>query len=123
MLLCTSLPVCGVNEMSLYKKIKAAQDAKDVDGYLACLHDDFVFVRHQSGTEVTKTEWTPTVTAMMESSALGFSNQRCLYENDDIMVEHSLMKFPDGTAEAVLVVNHIRDGKIIRVETGATPIK
>ena len=109
--------------MSLYKKIKAAQDSKDIDGYLACLHEDFVFVRHQSGTEVSKTDLTPTVTAMMQSEALGFSNQRCLYENDEIMVEHSFMTFPDGTSEAVLVVNHIKDGKIIRVETGATPIK
>ena len=109
--------------MSLYKKIKAAQDSKDIDGYLACLHEDFVFVRHQSGTEVSKSDWKPTVTAMMQSEALGFSNQRCLYENDEIMVEHSVMTFPDGTSEAVLVVNHIKDGKIIRVETGATPIK
>jgi len=54
---------------------------------------------------------------------LEFSKQRCLYENDEIMVEHSFMKFPDGTSEAVLVVNHIKDGKIIRVETGATPVK
>ena len=108
--------------MSLYAKIKAAQDAKDVEGYLACLHDDFVFVRHQSGTELTKAEWRPTVKAMMESSSLEISKQRCLYENSEIMVEHSFMKFHDGTAEAVLVVNHIKDGKIIRVETGATPI-
>jgi len=40
--------------MSLYQKIKAAQDNKDLDGYLDCLHEDFVFVRHQSGTEVIK---------------------------------------------------------------------
>ena len=109
--------------MSLYGKIKVAADARDVDAYLACLHDDFVFVRHQSSTEVTKAEWAPTVTAMMESNALEISKQRCLYENDDMMIEHQFMKFADGTSEAVLVVNHIKDGKIIRVETGATPIK
>jgi hypothetical protein len=91
--------------------------------YLACLHEDFVFVRHQSATEVSKADWTPTLTQMMQSDALQFHDQRCLYENDEIMVEHSFMKFPDGTSEAVLAVNHIKDGKIIRVETGATPIK
>ena len=109
--------------MSLYSKVKAAQDAKDMVAYLACLHDDFIFVRHQSGTEVSKTDWIPILTAMMESEALEFSKQRCLYENEDIMVEHSFMKFPDGSSEAVLVVNHVKDGKIIRTETGATPIK
>ena len=108
--------------MSLYEKIKAAQDAKDVEGYLGCLHDGFVFVRHESGIEVTKAEWVPTVTAMMESTSVEFSKQLCLYENSEIMVEHLLMTFADGTAEAVLVVNHIKDGKIIRVETGATPL-
>ena len=40
--------------MSLYSKVKAAQDAKDMEAYLACLHDDFIFVRHQSGTEISK---------------------------------------------------------------------
>ena len=74
--------------MSLYEKIKSAQVAKYVDGYLACGHEDFVFVRHQSGTEVTKAEWVPTGTSMMDSSSLEFSKQRCLYENDKIMMEH-----------------------------------
>ncbi|MEN8748304.1 hypothetical protein [Marivita sp.] len=108
--------------MSLYKKIKVAQDNKDIEGYLDCLHEDFVFVRHQSGTEVSKSDWMPTLTAMMESDALSFNNQRCIYENKEIMVEHSLMTFPDGTSEAVMVVNLLKDGKIIRTETGATPI-
>ena len=33
------------------------------------------------------------------------------------------MNFPDGTSEAVMIVNNLEDGKIIRAETGATPIK
>ena len=77
----------------------------------------------QLGTEVSKSDWMPTLTAMMESDTLSFSNQRCLYENEEIMVEHSFMAFPDGTSEAVMVVNLLKDGKIIRTETGATPIK
>jgi hypothetical protein len=34
-----------------------------------------------------------------------------------------MMNFPDGTSEAVMVVNKLKDGKVIRVETGATPIE
>jgi hypothetical protein len=34
--------------MSLYAKIKAAEDSTDVDAYLACLHDDFVFCKTPS---------------------------------------------------------------------------
>jgi hypothetical protein len=33
-----------------------------------------------------------------------------------------MMKFPDGSSEAVMVVNKLKDGKVVRVETGATPI-
>ena len=49
-------------------------------------------------------------------------DQRCLYENEDILVEHSVMDFPDGTREAVLHAHMLKDGKIIRTETGATPV-
>jgi hypothetical protein len=33
-----------------------------------------------------------------------------------------MMKFPDGSSEAVMVVNQLKDGKVVRAETGATPI-
>ncbi|MFZ8883406.1 MAG: nuclear transport factor 2 family protein, partial [Paracoccaceae bacterium] len=80
--------------MSLYQKINAAQNNKDIEAYLDYLHEDFVFIRHQSGTKVNKSDWTPTLMSMMQSDALSFNNQRCLYENDEIMVEHSFMTFP-----------------------------
>ena len=109
--------------MSLYEKMKAASDNRDVEAWLDCIHDDFVFVRHQTGAEMSKEEWTPMVTAMMQSDQLEIKNQRCIYENEEILVTHSMMNFPDGTSEAVMVVNKLKDGKVIRVETGATPIK
>ena len=37
---------------------------------------------------------------------------RCLYENDEVMVSHAVMSFPDGTRESVLAYNQIKDGKI-----------
>jgi hypothetical protein len=51
------------------------------------------------------------------------TESRCIYENDDILVEHSLMDFPDGTREAVMAVHTKKDGKVIRTETGATLIQ
>ena len=109
--------------MSLYEKMKAASDNRDVEAWLDCIHDDFVFVRHQTGAEMSKEEWTPMVTAMMQSDQLEIKNQRCIYENEEILVTHSMMDFPDGTSEAVMVVNKLKDGKVRRVETGATPIE
>ena len=108
--------------MSLYEKMKTASQNRDVDAYLECIHDDFVFVRHQSGAELSKEEWTPMLTTMMQSDKLEINNQRCIYENDEILVTHSMMKFPDGSSEAVMVVNQLKDGKVVRAETGATPI-
>ena len=32
------------------------------------------------------------------------------------------MDFPDGTREAVMAVHMLKDGKIIRTETGATRV-
>ena len=46
--------------MSLYEKIRKTSEDKDIKAYLDLLHDDFVFVRHQTGNEVTKSEWEPT---------------------------------------------------------------
>ena len=112
----------GKNKMDIYQKLKLATNNRDIDAYLELLHDDFVFVRHQTETEVTKVDWEPTIRAMMESTSLEIMNDRCLYENDDILVMHQMINFPDGTSEAVMIVNTKKDGKIIRSETGATPI-
>jgi hypothetical protein len=108
--------------MSLFEKMKTASENRDVNSYLECIHDDFIFVRHQTGAEMSKEEWSPMLTAMMQSDKLEIKGQRCLYENDEILVTHSMISFPDGTSEAVMVVNQVKDGKVIRAETGATPI-
>lgn len=108
--------------MSLFEKITQANEARDVDAYLDLLSDDYVFVRHQSGTEVSKADWGPAMRSMMESDALEIISNRCIYENSDIVVIHQKMAFPDGTQEAVMIVNTIKDGKITRTETGATPL-
>ena len=55
------------------------------------------------------------LTAMMQSDKLEISKQRCIYENDEILVTHSMMNFPDGTSEAVMVVNQLKDGKVVRI--------
>ena len=47
-------------------------------------------------------------------------NTRIIYENDEIGVAHYFISFKDGTRQAVLVAYTIKDGKIIRSETGAT---
>lgn len=112
--------------MSMFEKIQEALNASTADQHLNLLHPDYVFVRHQSGESLSKEDWKGIVTAMYEAMAegkLSFEDHRCIYENDDVLVMHQIGQFPDGTKEAILVVHTIEDGKIVRTETGATPLK
>ena len=112
--------------MSVYEKWKAATKNMDIDGYATLLHDDYTFVRHQTNTTVPRDEWVSMAGGMLEAMKNGqmeLISSRCIYENQDILVQHDLLSFPDGTKEAVMVVMHLKDGKILKAETGATPIK
>lgn len=109
--------------MSIYEKLDAAMENNDVKAYADLLHNDFKFVRHATNTAMTKSEWVNVIKTMMDSGKVTRSNSRCIYENDDILVSHSMVSFPDGTSEAVLVCFSLKDGKIVRSETGATPLK
>ena len=111
--------------MSVYKKLQKTINECDLEGYLDLLHSDFIFVRHQFGIEVSKKEWTPTISNMFKSMAEGllvFEKARCIFENDEVLVLHQMGIFPDNTREAILEVHTIDNGKIIRTETGATRI-
>ena len=107
--------------MSVYQAIETSMRGKDPEQYIGLLHDDFQFVRHQSGTTMDKAAMADMI-RRMASGGLEVHDQRCLYENGDIVVEHGVMDFPDGTREAVMAVHMLKDGKIIRTETGATPV-
>ena len=108
--------------MSVYWAIELAMQGKDPEKYIGLLHHDFQFVRHQSGTTMDKAAMADMIRRMVASGSMAVHDQRCLYENGDILVEHSVMDFPDGSREAVLHVHMLKDGKIIRTETGATPV-
>ncbi len=48
--------------------------------------------------------------------------QTCLYENEEVLVSHGIINFPDGTTEAILRFDLLKDGKMIKSETDATLI-
>ena len=102
--------------MSIYEKLDTAIENNDAKAYADLLHDDFQFVRHATNTAMTKSEWVKVISNMMESGKVTRSNSRCIYENDDVLVSHSLVSFPDGSSEAVLVCFTLSNGKIIRSE-------
>ena len=106
--------------MKLFEKMDRAMQDKDADAYAECLHDDYEFVRHQSGTTINKEQMFEMMRKMLASEDMKYRDGRCLYENDDILVTHAVMDYPDGTREAVLSFETKKDGKILRTESGAT---
>ena len=108
--------------MSVYEKWARGVENRDADALIACLHDDYRFVRHQSGTTMNKAEMAEMLRGFLSSDSVVVQDQRCLYENDEVMVEHSVMDFADGSREATIGFNRLKDGLIVHTETGATPI-
>ncbi len=108
--------------MSMHAKLSQTMTDRDTNAYKELLHEDVVFVFHKSGNEFGKAEWMSMVEGMMGNEKFINESSRCVYENDDIMVSHDFMSYPDDTREAVMAVAMLKDGKIIRFETGATSL-
>lgn len=108
--------------MTLYEQLNQTMLDRDVDKYMSLLHEDFTVVFHKSGNSFSKQEWAEMVTGMMANEKFIQESSRCVYENDEIIVEHSFMSYPDNTREAVMLVAMLKDGKIIKMETGATAL-
>jgi hypothetical protein len=108
--------------MSLYQKLTKVMSDRDVDDYAKLLHEDAEIIFHKSGNQFTKTEWVSMAAGMMTNPKFINDASRCVYENDEILVSHDFMSYPDDSKEAVMLVCMLKDGQIIRMETGATPL-
>lgn len=106
----------------LYEKYAEAIDNYDAKAEQALYHDDWEFKFHSSGNIMRKDDMSIEDRQKMLQS-LKISERRCLYENDEIMVIHFITKFPNGTSDAVMMVNLKKDGLIWRTETGSTPLQ
>ena len=109
--------------MSIFETHEEATKNKDIDAYAETLHDDYQFISHMDGMTMDKEKSMEMFSFLMTSDDFVTHESRCLYENDDVMVTHAIMGFPDGTREAVLAFHQLKDGRIIRMETGATLLK
>ena len=109
--------------MSVYEKWASAVEKRNAEGLIACLHDDYVFVRHQTNTTMNKAQMSEMFRNFMGNDSVTVQSQRCLYENDEVLVEHSVMDFADGSRESIISFNRLKDGQIIHCETGATLVE
>ena len=104
--------------MSILKRYTDAIDKKDEATMNELLHDDFKFTMHKSGNILGKTD----VIKWAMSGDIKQDKSRVVYENNEVGIHHALVTFDDGNVEAVMAVYKYKDGKIITLETGATPM-
>ena len=106
--------------MSIIEAYNEAWDTGNVEALASIIHDDCVFNPHVGGFTMSKTD------------ILGFAggegrptseHNRILFENDEVGVTHSIVHFAnDSDSEAVMSFMRFKDGQIILMETGATPL-
>ena len=104
--------------MSILEKYSAALKNKDEAAMNELLHDDFKFKMHKSGNTLGKTE----VIKWAMSGDINQRDTRVASENDEVGVHHAFVTFDDGNTEAVMAVYKYDNGKIMSLETGATPM-
>ena len=104
--------------MSILKRYIDAIDKKDEATMNELLHDDFKFTMHKSGSILTKGD----VIKWAMSGDINQDKVRIVYENNEVGIHHAFVTFNDGNVEAVMAVYKYDNGKIISLETGATPM-
>ena len=104
--------------MSIIEKYSGAIKNKDESTMNDLLHDDFKFIMHKSGNTLGKSD----IIKWAMSGDIKQDKSRVVYENDEVGVHHAIVTFDDGNVEAVMAVYRYKDGKIISLETGATPM-
>ena len=88
--------------MSLFNKWWDAANSKDRNKMAELLDDDFIFVRHNNGEEWSKSKFLDVMlTGVRDKTAS--ENRRLIYENDDIVVSHSILDGPHGRNAVMLV--------------------
>ena len=102
--------------MSILEKWREALDSGNEEKMNECLHDDYAFTNYSQGKIFTKAE----AISWAVSGDIKREKVRILFENDEVGVEHAFVSFDDGNKQAVLAFFTFKDGKIYRVETGAT---
>ena len=102
--------------MSIIEKMTKIVNDGDVAAGERMIHDDYQFLMHSSGNKLGKQD----ILKWLGMKDVKKEKVRVLFENDEIGVAHYFISFKDGSRQAVLVVYTIKDGKIIRSETGAT---
>ena len=105
--------------MSIITAYNEAWEKGDTEALNLLIHEEFVFNPHVGGMTMGKSD----VMQFAGSGHVTSENDRILFENDEVGVAHSIVHFAnDSDSEAVLSFMRFKDGQIISMETGATPL-
>ena len=105
--------------MSILEKWAKAVDERDISTMSELMHDDYEFTLHSAGKILYKQD----VLDWVATDDIVATNNRILYENDEIGVTHAVVKFKsDGNIQGVMSFFRFKDGKLFRHETGASNI-
>ena len=106
--------------MSIITAYNEAWKDGDVGALSDIIHDEFVFNPHVGGVTMGKSDILRFAGGEDRPTSEG---DRILFENSEVGVAHSVVHFANGsTSEAVLSFIRFKDGKIVSMETGATPL-
>lgn len=108
--------------MQIYPEMEAAMCADDADRYAALLADDFEYVRHKSKDTIGRDAMRDLLTKVWRPCNRTIEDMRCLYENDDILVVHTILSFASGSREGAMIVHHKRGDRIVRIESGVSDL-
>ena len=103
--------------MSILEKWAKAVADRDITTMSELMHDDYEFTLHSAGKILYKQD----VLDWVAMDDIVATNNRILYENDEIGVNHAVVTFKsDGNVQGVLAFFRFKNGKIFRQETGAS---
>ena len=106
--------------MSIIAAYNEAWETANVEALAEIIHDEFVFNPHVGGYTMSKSD----IMEFVSGDSIPTSeHNRILFENDEVGVAHSIVHFTnDSDSEAVMSFMRFKDGQIILMETGATPL-
>ncbi|MDA1237683.1 MAG: nuclear transport factor 2 family protein [Proteobacteria bacterium] len=107
--------------MSLFDQWWDAANSLDRKRMGDLLHNDFIYVRHNRGDKLNKGEFIDLLMTGIRDEITSQS-RRLIYENEAIIVSHSVLESPSLGKSAVMLVRLVKDGKIISMESGSTPL-
>ena len=105
----------------VYEKYLESSENRDAELWMSIFHEDYEFLLHSDNKLIRygegSIERVVNLTVVLE-----VESRSCIYENDEIGIEHAFVTFSDGNQQAVMGVYTFKDGQVIGFETGATNI-